>query len=64
MDTMITGVCSWRRSLIEQGISTAEAGVELTEGQKKVIEDAKLKDLKAKNYLFRKPLIDQSWRPF
>ena len=27
-------------NLIEQGILTAEAGVELTEGQKKVIEDA------------------------
>ena len=39
-------------SLIEQGIPTAEAGAELTEGQKKVIEGAKLKDLKAKNYLF------------
>ncbi|KAH7542368.1 hypothetical protein FEM48_Zijuj02G0065900 [Ziziphus jujuba var. spinosa] len=40
-------------SLIEQGIPTVEAGTELTEGQKKVIEDAKLKDLKAKNYLFQ-----------
>ena len=58
MDTMITGVCAWRRSLIEQGIPTAEPGVELTEGQKKVIEDAKLKDLKAKNYLFQ--AIDRS----
>ncbi|KAL6347708.1 hypothetical protein AAG906_026237 [Vitis piasezkii] len=45
-------------NLIEQGIPTAEAGVELTEGQKKVIEDAKLKDLKVKNYLFQ--AIDRS----
>ena len=40
-------------NLIEQGIPTTEAGVELIEGQKKVIEDAKLKDLKVKNYLFQ-----------
>ena len=40
-------------NLIEQGIPTAEAGVELIEGQKKVIENAKLKDLKVKNYLFQ-----------
>lgn len=45
-------------NLIEQGIPIAEAGVELTEGQKKVIEDAKLKDLKVKNYLFQ--AIDRS----
>ncbi|KAL5583549.1 hypothetical protein UlMin_015991 [Ulmus minor] len=45
-------------SLIEQGITVAEAGAELTEGQNKVIEDAKLKDLKAKNYLFQ--AIDQT----
>ena len=45
-------------NLIEQVIPTAEAGVELTEGQKKVIEDAKLKDLKVKNYLFQ--AIDRS----
>ena len=44
--------------MIEQGIPTAEPGVELTEGQKKMIEDAKLKDLKAKNYLFQ--AIDRS----
>lgn len=40
-------------SLIEQGIPTTEAGAEFTEGQKKAFEDAKLKDLKAKNYLFQ-----------
>ena len=40
-------------NLIEQGIPTAEAGAELTERQKKVIEDAKLEDLKVKNYLFQ-----------
>jgi len=45
-------------SLIENGIPAAAEGVELTEGQKKAIEDKKLKDLKAKNYLFQ--AIDRS----
>jgi len=45
-------------SLIENGIPAAAEGVELTEGQKKAIEDQKLKDLKAKNYLFQ--AIDRS----
>ena len=45
-------------NLIEQGIPTTETGAELTEGQKKMIEDAKLKDFKVKNYLFQ--TIDQS----
>lgn len=40
-------------SLIEQGIPTVEAGAELTGAEKKAIEDAQLKDLKAKNYLFQ-----------
>ena len=39
-------------NLIETGISVVVEGTDLTEGQKKVIEDQKLKDLKAKNYLF------------
>jgi len=45
-------------SLIENGIPAAVEGVELTKGQKKAIEDQKLKDLKAKNYLFQ--AIDRS----
>ncbi|KAL6348545.1 hypothetical protein AAG906_013165 [Vitis piasezkii] len=45
-------------NLIEQGIPTTEARAELTEGQKRVIEDAKLKNLKVKNYLFQ--AIDRS----
>ncbi|KAM1568056.1 hypothetical protein ACFX1Z_046532 [Malus domestica] len=40
-------------SLVEVGISVAAEGTDLTEGQKKVIEEQKLKDLKAKNYLFQ-----------
>ena len=39
-------------SLVETGIFAVAEQMDLTEGQKKVIEDQKLKDLKAKNYLF------------
>ena len=39
--------------LVENGIPAAADGVELTEPQRKAIEDAKLKDLKVKNYLFQ-----------
>lgn len=42
--------------LIENGIPSARANQ--TEGQRKAIEDAKLKDLKVKNYLFQ--AIDRS----
>ena len=45
-------------SMVEAGIPAAAEGVELTEGQRKTIEDQKLKDLKAKNYLFQ--AIDRS----
>ena len=45
-------------SLVEHGIPAATQGVELTEGQRKASEDQKLKDLKAKNYLFQ--AIDRS----
>lgn len=38
---------------METGIPAAAEGAELTEGQRKAIEDAKLKDLKVKNYLFQ-----------
>jgi len=45
-------------SLIEDGIPTVIEGVQPTPAQMKAIEDAKLKDLKAKNYLFQS--IDRS----
>lgn len=44
--------------IIEHGISMVEGGVQPTNVQKKVINGAKLKDLKAMNYLFH--AIDQS----
>jgi hypothetical protein len=40
-------------SLVENGIPAAAEGAELTEVQRKTIEDQKLKDLKVKNYLFQ-----------
>ena len=40
-------------SLVESGIPAAAEGVDLTEAQRKVIEEQKLKDLKVKNYLFQ-----------
>ena len=39
--------------LVENGIPAAAAGAALSEAQRKGIEDAKLKDLKVKNYLFK-----------
>lgn len=36
--------------LIENGITAAAEGTDLSEEQRKVIENQKLKDLKAKNY--------------
>ncbi|CAL9003641.1 unnamed protein product [Prunus brigantina] len=45
-------------NLIETGITTAAGGSDLSETQKKNYEDQKLKDLKAKNYLFQ--AIDRS----
>jgi len=45
-------------SLIEDGFPTVIEGVQPTLAQLKAIEDAKLKDLKAKNYLFQS--IDRS----
>lgn len=38
---------------IENGINEPEAGVAQTEAQQKRLEELKLKDLKAKNYLFQ-----------
>ncbi|CAL2240038.1 unnamed protein product [Prunus armeniaca] len=45
-------------SLVEDGIPAEVEGVQLTEAQRKVIDDAKLKDMKTKNYLFQ--AIDRS----
>ncbi|XP_018500376.1 uncharacterized protein LOC108866362 [Pyrus x bretschneideri] len=45
-------------SLIEIGVPAVAEGVDPTEVQKKTIEDLRLKDLKAKNYLFQ--AIDRS----
>ena len=45
-------------SLVDIGISAAAEGTYLTEGQRRMIEDQKLKDLKVKNYLFQ--AIDRS----
>jgi RNase H-fold protein (predicted Holliday junction resolvase) len=39
--------------LIEEGIPEAREGTDLTEAQSKAISDLKLKDLKAKNFLFQ-----------
>ncbi|KAI5336043.1 hypothetical protein L3X38_026177 [Prunus dulcis] len=44
--------------LVENGIPAAAGGADLAEGQRKAVEDQKLKDLKAKNYLFQ--AIDRS----
>ena len=40
-------------SLVETGISVASAGKTPTEAQQRQIDEQKLKDLKAKNYLFQ-----------
>ncbi|XP_016649728.1 PREDICTED: uncharacterized protein LOC107881140 [Prunus mume] len=45
-------------SLLETGIVEPESGVVLTELQQKKLDESKLKDLKAKNYLFQ--AIDRS----
>ena len=40
-------------SLVENGVSIAAEGVEITKAQRQSIADQKLKDLKVKNYLFQ-----------
>lgn len=45
-------------SIIEDGIPAAVEGTQLSEAQKRAIDDARLKDMKAKNYLFQ--AIDRS----
>ena len=44
--------------IVESGVAAPVTGVALTEAQKIELERLKLKDLKAKNYLFQ--AIDQS----
>lgn len=48
-------------SLVENGITAAAEGVELTEAQRKSIEDQKLKG--KSRIIFFKPLIGPLWRP-
>ena len=54
---MMIGQCSWKTFLVlglgENGIPAAIGHIVLTDIEKKHIEDHKLKDLKAKNYLFQ-----------
>jgi len=45
-------------TLIEQGVPAAAEGASLTDAEMKAIDDQRLKDLKAKNYLFQ--AIDRS----
>ena len=45
-------------NLVETGITAVAEGIDLSDAQKKALEDQKLKDLKAKNYLFQ--AIDRS----
>ena len=40
-------------NLVETGITTAAEGTDLSKAQKKAIDEQKLKDLKAKNYMFQ-----------
>ncbi|CAL8162098.1 unnamed protein product [Prunus armeniaca] len=44
--------------LVENRIPATAGEADLTEGQRKTVKDQKLKDLKAKNYLFQ--AIDRS----
>lgn len=64
MENLLRSKDYW--SLVEAGIHVAaEAGVEETEAQRKAREDARVKDLKVKNYLFQAidRTIMESWRP-
>ncbi|RVW42609.1 hypothetical protein CK203_108237 [Vitis vinifera] len=49
--------------IVVSGVAEPTKGVVLIDAQKTELEGLKLKDLKAKNYLF-KVLIAQSWKPF
>lgn len=51
MENLLRSKKYWQ--LVENGVPTPPDGVELTEAQSKTIEDQRLMDLKAKNYLFQ-----------
>ncbi|RDX67095.1 hypothetical protein CR513_54068, partial [Mucuna pruriens] len=51
MENFLRSKESW--SLVKNGIPEAAEGIPLTDVQRKSIDDQKLKDLKAKNYLFQ-----------
>jgi len=44
--------------LVETGYVEPEVGIDMTEAQRKKLEELKLKDLKVKNYLFQ--IIDRT----
>lgn len=50
MENLLRSKDYW--SLVETGIPTAPDGGEPSQEQQKMIEESKVKDLKAKNYLF------------
>lgn len=53
-------------SIIEAGFSEPDCGVVITKSQLKVLDKERLKDVKAKNYLFQEidyPILAY-WRPF
>ena len=56
MDNFLCSKEYWH--LVENGVSAIAEGVALTEARTKEIADLKLKDLRAKNYLFQ--VIDRS----
>ena len=56
MDNFLRSKEYWH--LVENGVSAIAEGVALTEARTKEIADLKLKDLRAKNYLFQ--VIDRS----
>ncbi|KAH0636080.1 hypothetical protein KY290_036490 [Solanum tuberosum] len=48
-------------SIIETGFNQPDHGVGITECQQKVLDEQRLKDLKAKNYLFQaidRPILE------
>ena len=40
-------------TLVEEGVPTTERGTTTSEGQRKIVEDAKIRDLKIKNFVFQ-----------
>ncbi|KAL6329652.1 hypothetical protein AAG906_026378 [Vitis piasezkii] len=50
--------------IVVYGVVESTKGIVLTYAQKTKLEGLKLKDLKAKNYLFQAIYRAQSWKPF